>query len=188
MEDFKALLLSAFAPYGELTLTQLALLERHYQLLLRWNERMNLTRITAVREAVLHHYCESLYLARSLPPGKHMIVDVGSGAGFPGIPLAVYRPDCTVHLVEAHKRKAVFLTEAVFELRLENVRVLPVRAEDILEKYDWLVSRAVDPEAILHLKIAANVSMLANEVSLPGISGEALPWGRGGLFHVEQSV
>ena len=181
MEDFKALLLSAFSPYGELTPVQLALLEKHYQLVLRWNDKMNLTRITGVREAVLHHYCESLYLAGSLPSRKLKVVDIGSGAGFPGIPLAVYRPDCTVDLVEANKRKAVFLGEAVRELDLAGVRVLPVRAEDIFDRYDWLVSRAVDPEEVLKLKIAPNVSIL-------GSTGDPLPWGRGSLFHVEREV
>ncbi len=86
MEDFKSLLELEFSPYGTLTADQLTLLERHYQLLLRWNQKMNLTRITSVHDAVRYHYCESLYLAQTLPEGALRIVDIGSGAGFPGIP------------------------------------------------------------------------------------------------------
>ena len=85
MEDFKSLLASEFSPYGALSSQQLTLLEEHYQLLLRWNRKINLTRITILQEAVLYHYCESLYLATRLPEGPLRVVDIGSGGGFPGI-------------------------------------------------------------------------------------------------------
>src|ERR1700676_5481105 len=122
MKDFKSLLELEFSPYGTLTDDQLILLEQHYQLLLRWNQKMNLTRITTLADAVRYHYCESLYLAQSLPQSALRIVDIGSGAGFPGIPVAIYRPDCEVHLVESHQRKAVFLGEAT--RGLPNTRAL----------------------------------------------------------------
>src|ERR1019366_8194203 len=147
MEDFKSLLQLGFSPHGTLTDDQLILLERHYQLLLRWNQKINLTRITSVSEALRYHYCESLYLAESLPQGALRIVDIGSGAGFPGIPVAIYRADCEVHLVESHLRKAVFLSEAT--RNLPNTRVLAVRSEDITETYDWMISRAVRPDDVL---------------------------------------
>jgi len=178
MEEFKSLLELEFSPYGNLTGDQLTLLERHYQLLLRWNQKMNLTRITSLGDAVRYHYCESLYLAQSLPEGVLRIVDIGSGAGFPGIPVAIYRPDCEVHLVESHQRKAVFLSEAT--RNLPNTRVLAVRSEDITESYDWMISRAVRPEDVLKLNLAPNVSVLGTE-------GETLPWGDArALFHVER--
>ena len=178
MEDFKSLLELEFSPYGTLTSDQLILLEQHYQLLLRWNQKMNLTRITSLGDAVRYHYCESLYLAHSLPEAPLRIVDIGSGAGFPGIPVAIYRPDCEVHLVESHRRKAVFLSEATRSF--PNTRVLSIRAEDITESYDWLISRAVRPEDVLKLKLAPNVAVL-------GIEGEKLPWGESrALFHVKQ--
>ena len=180
MEDFKVFLAAEFAPFGTLSEHQLALLERHYKLLLRWNQKINLTRITNLREAIRYHYCESLYLARSLPPQPLRIVDIGSGAGFPGIPVAVYRPDCSVDLVESHQRKAVFLTEATRQLGLGKVRILVQRAEDVAESYDWMISRAVKPDDILRLGLAPNVSVL-------GTAGEKLPWGVGrALFHVER--
>ena len=180
MEDFKVLLRAEFAPYGLLSDEQLSLLERHYQLLLRWNRKINLTRITNIDDAVKYHYCESLYLARTLPFRPLRIVDVGSGAGFPGIPVAVYRPDCAVDLAEAHQRKAVFLSEVVRELGLSNARVIPARAEGVSEHYDWMISRAVSPDKIMQLPLAKDVSVLCN-------MGERLPWGRDRyLFHVER--
>jgi 16S rRNA (guanine527-N7)-methyltransferase len=177
MEDFKSLLKLEFSPYGTPTGDQLTLLEQHYQLLLRWNQKMNLTRITSVGDAVRYHYCESLYLARSLPEGALRIVDIGSGAGFPGVPVAIYRPDCEVHLVESHQRKAVFLSEATRDL--PNTRVLAVRSEDVTETYDWMISRAVRPDDVLELHLAPNVAVLGTE-------GEKLPWGESrALFHVK---
>jgi 16S rRNA (guanine527-N7)-methyltransferase len=177
MEDFKSLLGLEFSPYGALTGNQLNLLEQHYQLLLRWNQKMNLTRITSVIDAVRYHYCESLYLARSLPEAALRIVDIGSGAGFPGIPVAIYRPDCVVHLVESHQRKAVFLSEAT--RNLPNARVLAVRSEDLTETYDWMISRAVRPDEVLKLNLAPNIAVLGTE-------GAKLPWGESrAVFHVK---
>ena len=168
MEDFKSLLSLEFSPYGVLSPQQLTLLEEHYHLLLRWNQKINLTRITSLPEAVRYHYCESLYLASRLPGGELRIIDIGSGAGFPGIPVAIYRPECSVDLVESHQRKAVFLREAARELT--NVRVLAQRAEAVTDSYDWTISRAVRPEAVLKLNLAPHVAVL-------GAEGESLPWG-----------
>jgi 16S rRNA (guanine527-N7)-methyltransferase len=168
MEDFKSLLTLEFAPYGALDSQQLTLLEEHYCLLLRWNQKINLTRVTSLQDAVRYHYCESLYLATRLPEGTLRIVDIGSGAGFPGIPVAIYRPECTVDLVESHQRKAVFLREAA--RKLANVRVLAQRAEAVAGSYDWTISRAVRPEDVLKLNLSPHVAVL-------GVEGENLPWG-----------
>jgi 16S rRNA (guanine527-N7)-methyltransferase len=174
MEGFKSLLELEFYPYGVLSPQQLELLDEHYHLLLRWNPKINLTRITSLQDAVRYHYCESLYLATHLPKGPLRIVDIGSGAGFPGIPVAIYRPECTVDLVESHQRKAVFLREAARSLT--NVQVLAQRAEEVTDSYDWTISRAVRPEDVLKLKLAPHVAIL-------GAEGESLPWGeRRALF------
>jgi len=126
----------------ELTDEQVAALERHYELLCKWNKVLNLTRVEKLEEAVERHYCESLFLAANIPdsPGLR-VADVGSGPGFPGFPLAVARPQCSVTLIESHQRKAVFLREA--SRSLPSVRVLSARAEEISESFDWIVSRAV---------------------------------------------
>lgn len=153
------------------TSQQKAILEAHFELLLRWNKKLNLTRITDPKEAWERHYMESIRLARQLPPGPLKIADVGSGAGFPGIPIAVVRPECQVTLIESHKRKAVFLREAT--RHMPNVRVLAMRAEDVKEKFDWVVSRAVRAGEVLKLKLAPHIALM-------GSHGEAK------VFHVEQ--
>jgi 16S rRNA (guanine527-N7)-methyltransferase len=119
----------------------LAALEAHYELMLRWNKVLNLTRVERVEDAVDRHYVESLFVASHLPEGAWRIADIGSGAGFPGIPVAVSRPDCQVTLIESHQRKAVFLREAT--RKLANVKVVASRAEQVKERFDWVISRAV---------------------------------------------
>jgi len=168
MEAFKSLLELEFSPFGTLTPQEVTLLEEHYSLLLRWNQKINLTRITGLQDVVRYHYCESLYLATRLPSGPLRIVDIGSGAGFPGIPVAIFRPECTVDLVESHARKAVFLREAT--RNLTNVRVLPQRAESVTDLYDWTISRAVTPRDVLELNLAPHAAVL-------GVEGDSLPWG-----------
>jgi 16S rRNA (guanine527-N7)-methyltransferase len=186
IEMFRELLAAEFNPYGMLSETQLDQLAAHYTALTRWNERLNLTRIRELSDSVKFHYCESLFLARSLPSGPHRIVDVGSGGGFPGIPVAIFRPDCEVTLVESHQRKAVFLREAGREL--SNVRVIPRRAEDVHEHYDWLISRAVAPADVLLLRISDHIALLIGDedaVKIPGAS-TPIPWGNNRvLFHVK---
>jgi len=180
MADFKTLLAAEFAPFGSLADSQLQLLRLHFELLLRWNRRINVTRITSLLEAVRFHYCESLYLAQSLPKQPLSVVDIGSGAGLPGIPVAVMRPESSIDLVESHQRKAVFLIEVVRKLELPNVRVLAKRAENIVGAYDWMISRAVPAEDILKLNLAANAAVL-------GSVGDKLPWGEArALLRVER--
>lgn len=123
---------------------QISLLQGHYELLLKWNKTLNLTRITDVRDAVERHYLESLFLGAQLPDRALRIADIGSGGGFPGFPVAVLRPDCNVTLIESHQRKAVFLREASRDVG--NVRVLAVRVEEVHEEFDWAISRAVSYE------------------------------------------
>jgi 16S rRNA (guanine(527)-N(7))-methyltransferase RsmG len=185
---FRELLAREFAPFGSLTAQQLDLLEAHHNLLGQWNVRLNLTRIDSLEETVRLHYCESLFVGIKLPVGPLRIVDVGSGAGFPGIPIAILRPDCFVSLVESHKRKAVFLSEA--SRNLSNVSVVTDRAENLKHEYDWLVSRAVSPDDLLKLKLANNLALLVGNEKLPGFNRrEAVPWGasRYLMFHVERS-
>jgi 16S rRNA (guanine(527)-N(7))-methyltransferase RsmG len=186
---FKKLLATEFAPYCTLSEVQLDQLENHYSSLLRWNERLNLTRILGLTESVQFHYCESLFLARSLPQGSHRIVDVGSGGGFPGIPTAILRPECEITLVESHQRKSVFLREACRELK--NVRVVSKRAEDVDDVFDWLISRAVAPAQVLRLNLADSFAILIGEEDAFKLSGESerIPWGsRRVLFHVEHDI
>jgi 16S rRNA (guanine527-N7)-methyltransferase len=126
---------------GGVSESEAAALEAHYELLCRWNKVVNLTAIGTLEEAVARHYCEALFLAQRLPDDSASVADIGSGAGFPGFPVAVVRPGCTVTLIEADQRKAVFLREAA--RGRSNVRVLALRAEAVKERFDWVISRAV---------------------------------------------
>jgi 16S rRNA (guanine(527)-N(7))-methyltransferase RsmG len=190
---FKHLLASEFGPHKVLSEPQLAQLESHYLSLTRWNERLNLTRIRELPDSVKFHYCESLFLGLSIPMDTKTIVDVGSGGGFPGIPVAILQPECLVTLVESHQRKAVFLREVSREL--PNVRVLSKRAEDVEGSFDWLISRAVAPAEVLRLRLAPRISLLISQEDAP-VSEESarnlsrterIPWGNHRvLFHVER--
>lgn len=138
---FSAILARSFSPLRQLSPNSLAELLRHYDLLVRWNRSLNLTSITGLEEAALRHYCESLFVGIQLPAASVSVLDVGSGAGFPGIPMAVLRPDCRFTLAESRQRKSVFLREAT--RHLSNVRIAACRAEEVQGAFDWVVSRAV---------------------------------------------
>ena len=133
----------------------------HYEILLRWNEKINLTSIPAGRETVIRHYCESLFFGAHLPVTSPMssVLDVGSGAGFPGVPIAILQPAWHITLLESNQRKAVFLREST--RGLPNISVLGRRAESVSKRFDWLVCRGVDPVDVLK-----NVPRLAPRVGL----------------------
>jgi 16S rRNA (guanine527-N7)-methyltransferase len=181
---FRELLRQKLTGVAVLTPEQLLALETHYKLLLHWNRVLNLTAIESASEAIERHYCEAVFLATRLPSGPLRIADIGSGAGFPGFPLAIVRQDCKVTLIESHRRKAVFLREA--SRAVSNIRVLTSRAEDVQERFDHAVSRAVSCRALLPaLKILAPAAdLLIGEEALSEDLGfewsEAirLPWGR----------
>jgi 16S rRNA (guanine(527)-N(7))-methyltransferase RsmG len=171
-----------FADFA-LTPEQETALEGHLELLMRWNRTVNLTAIRNREEAIERHYCEALFLGMRLPAGVLRIADVGSGAGFPGFPVAVLRPECSVTLIESHQRKAVFLREA--SRKIPNVRVVAKRAEEVQESFDWVISRAVsfDDLAVFLKNLAPNAGLLSGEEFPPDKLGfawdapVALPWG-----------
>jgi 16S rRNA (guanine527-N7)-methyltransferase len=116
--------------------------------LLFWNRRLSLTSATTVREIVLDHILDSLHLVPFIKAGCR-VADIGSGAGFPGIPLAIACQQCSVVLVESRRKKANFLREAARRATLPNVEVVEERAEELLrgspQPFDCIVSRAVGP-------------------------------------------
>lgn len=140
-DHFKTLLIRHIRGICELSAEQVAMLWCHYRTLSRWRTKLNLMSDRSPAAIVKKHYCESLFLAAHLPPVPLSIADVGSGAGFPGVPVAVLRSDCQIVLIEARSRKAVFLKEAC--RHLPNVTVAHCRAEDLDRQFDWLVARAV---------------------------------------------
>jgi 16S rRNA (guanine527-N7)-methyltransferase len=112
-------------------------------LILRWNARMNLTAVRNPSEIISRHFVESIACAQALPAGIATLLDFGSGAGFPGIPIALCRPEIRVTLAESQNKKAAFLQEVVRSLKL-NTRVFAGRAEDLSERFDCVALRAVD--------------------------------------------
>jgi len=183
MDELKALLMDCAAEMGvALTDSAAAQFLQYKDLLLEWNEKMNLTAITDPREVVLKHFVDSLTALKVLDVDKPLrVADVGTGAGFPGLPLAIAAPLWEVTLMDALQKRVKFLSAVTEVLGLVKVPCLHIRAEDAgqspehREQYDAVVSRAV-----------ARLSVLA-EYALPLIKV-------GGVFvalkgpHVEEEV
>jgi 16S rRNA (guanine527-N7)-methyltransferase len=183
---FSETLAREIKPWATLTVDQIGQLYQHFELLEHWNKRMNLTAIESGPEMVIRHYCEALFFGLHLPGDLHSIADMGSGAGFPGIPMAVLRENWGITLIESNQRKAVFLREA--SRTLGNVVVLSSRAEDLAEKFDCLVSRAVAAGDVLALipRLAPRIGLMVGEDDIPALQAAKhvawaepvrLPWG-----------
>jgi 16S rRNA (guanine527-N7)-methyltransferase len=123
--------------YGQLSL--------YLDLLLKWNARTNLTAIRDPEEIVRRHFGESLFAAHHLDPATTTLLDLGSGAGFPGLPIALLRPEIAVTLAESQNKKATFLREAARTLGL-SVEIWASRAETMPEsrQFHTVTLRAVD--------------------------------------------
>jgi len=130
-----------------------AALAAYYELLARWNRKINLTALTDPDDAIDRLLLEPLVAARFLPPGAAMLMDIGSGGGSPAIPLKLASPTIALTMVEAKARKSAFLREAVRHLGLKDTRVENARYEELLtrpelhEGHDVLTIRAVRVEA-----------------------------------------
>jgi 16S rRNA (guanine527-N7)-methyltransferase len=119
-------------------------LAAYLALLAKWNKTYNLTAIRDPRRMVTHHLLDSLAVVPHLPATPLRILDVGSGAGVPGIPIAIARPDAHVALIDSNHKKVAFLTQAAIELGLTNMESQAVRVEDYVPAapFDILISRA----------------------------------------------
>ena len=142
---------------------------KYMNLLIEWNEKMNLTAIIEPNEIILKHFIDSITILKDIKDGL-TIVDVGTGAGFPGIPLSIMNPTLKITLVDSLNKRLIFLQEVINELDLKNVELVHARAEEFgrnkkyREKFDVATSRAV-----------ANLSTLS-EYLLPlvKINGKAI--------------
>lgn len=151
------LLKSGAAELGiELTDTQLRQFDAFAQFLVETNEKFNLTRITEPEEIVTSHYLDSLTCLQALKIKKGAsVIDIGTGAGFPGIPIKIVRPDLRVTLADATFKKVKFISEAVERLGLTNTEPVQARAEEIgreaafREKYDIVFARALADMKVL---------------------------------------
>jgi 16S rRNA (guanine527-N7)-methyltransferase len=115
-----------------------------YALLIQWNKKINLTRVSEPEAAVIGHLLDSLPLAQAAPPDISLL-DIGSGAGAPGLIVAALRPDLRVTCAESAAKKAAFLAQAVHAMQLQNVRIENVRAEALAARFDLIAARAVAP-------------------------------------------
>src|ERR1700741_5504849 len=113
--------------------SQVEQIQQYTKILWTWNDKVNLTAIRDPLEILYRHFCESMFGAAVLPVEKCRLADVGSGGGFPGLPLKIIRPDLEVFLIESNVKKATFLAEVVRELVLTDTRVLVSRFEELGE-------------------------------------------------------
>ncbi len=180
--DRIAALLVPFLADQRLSPAQLDQLARYLDLLVRWNQRLNLTAVRNPESIVTRHFGESLFLARHalLPPARRgeltsgfQINDLGSGAGFPGIPLKLWAPAVSVTLIESHHKKATFLREVVRALGLVGLTVFAGRAEDFPARAALVTLRAVEhferalPLAARMVAPAGRLALLIGAAQLP---------------------
>ncbi|WP_263410978.1 16S rRNA (guanine(527)-N(7))-methyltransferase RsmG [Terriglobus tenax] len=195
-------LLALLQPYlpAPLTAEAAGRLSTYLDLLVKWNARTNLTAIRTPEEMVRRHFGESLFAGSIVPRGTTTLLDLGSGGGFPGIPVQILRPEIAVTLAESQGKKAAFLREAVRTLGLKTT-VWANRAEKLPEQFDVVAMRAVDkmeemisvaeelvrPGGTLMLltttgQVEALGHLTASATPLPGSQDGIVA-----LFHVEQS-
>jgi 16S rRNA (guanine527-N7)-methyltransferase len=137
--------------------TQLERISTYIDILIRWNSRINLTAVRTPEEIVTRHFGESLFAARHLfprsssvspvvkaPPVPCTVADVGTGPGFPGLPLKIWNPDLSLTLIESNHKKATFLREITRALTLTDVDIKTARAESIKTTFNVVTLRAVE--------------------------------------------
>ena len=129
---------------------QLMAFEQYQRALLEWNQRVNLTAIRTPEEIRVKHFLDSLTCLKAMnETSMRRVVDVGTGAGFPGLPLKIAHPEIQLTLVESVEKRASFCRHIVEALGLEDVEVITARAEDVgqmmtyRERFDWALARAV---------------------------------------------
>ena len=183
-------LLEPFLERRSLTASQLSHISMYIDILLRWNARINLTAIRDPEQIVTRHFGESLFAARYLFPAPSSaggmtevasspslpalkVADLGSGAGFPGLPIKLWAPQIALTLIESSQKKATFLREVVRSLTLTGVNIQNTRAESLPPRsYDLVTLRAVERfEAILPIadSLLADAGRLALLIGAPQV-------------------
>lgn len=134
----------------QLSESQILRISAYVDLLIHWNARINLTAIREPEKIVTRHFGESLFAARIMFPevssreNPPRIIDIGSGAGFPGLPIQIWNPLAEITLVEANHKKATFLREVIRALTLNGAEVFAGRAEELAARADVVTMRAVE--------------------------------------------
>ena len=164
----------------KLTDQQLAQFETYYRELHQWNQRVNLTAITEYSEVQVQHFLDSLSCCLAFPqglPANGKIIDIGAGAGFPGLPLKLVFPDFQLTLSDSVGKKTAFLRHLLQVLELPDVRVLTARAEQLgrapetRERFDLVLARGV----------AKLPALLEYTLPLCRIGGQVVAWKHGGI-------
>ncbi len=146
--DFRKILSTAAGEMGlALRDTHIAQFEAYREILLLWNSKMNLVSLQSEIDLPVRHFIDSLSLLPYLPPIPGTMLDIGSGAGFPSIPVKIVRGDLRITMLEASRKKSSFLKEVIRKLGLQGISVLNGRLEELLKSdhkpsFDLIVSRA----------------------------------------------
>lgn len=128
----------------EVTEEKLNKLEKFYELLIDWNNKINLTRIVEKEEVYLKHFYDSLTIVKEVDLNKvETLCDVGTGAGFPGIVLKIFYPHLKITLVDSLLKRVNYLNTIIKDLELNDIVAIHARGEDVKEKFDIVTSRAV---------------------------------------------
>ena len=144
---------------------------KYMNLLIEWNEKINLTAIIEPNEIILKHFIDSITILKDIKDGS-IVVDVGTGAGFPGIPLSIMNPTLKITLVDSLNKRLIFLQEVINELDLKNVELVHARAEEFgrnkkyREKFDVATSRAVANLATLSEYLLPLVKINGKAISM----------------------
>ena len=151
LDEFKSEVNKLGVPVTE---KEINLLEKYYNLLIEYNEKINLTAITEKKDVYLKHFYDSLTLVKAIDFAKiESMCDIGTGAGFPGIVIKIFYPNIKLTLVDALNKRINFLKEVVFELGFNDVNLVHARAEDYAkdnrEMFDLVTARAVAKLSIL---------------------------------------
>lgn len=156
--------------FPELSNEQLALFAQIEELYPHWNEKINVVSRKDIDELNIRHVLHSLAITKYVKfKAGTSIIDVGTGGGFPGIPLAIYYPDCQFHLIDSIGKKIKVVQTIADELGLKNVKAQQIRSEAVQSKYDFVVSRAVTafPQFIAltrHLVSDKNINSVGNGI------------------------
>lgn len=173
--DIKEYILSAVKDFKiKLSEEQLSQLETYFKLLVSWNEKMNLTAITEPKDVAIKHFADSLSVLNYVDiPNNASIIDVGTGAGFPGLVLKIARPDIKLTLLDSLNKRLVFLEDVIDNLGLDT-QLIHSRAEeggqniDLRECYDFAVSRAVAQLNVLCEYCLPYVRLSGNFIAFKG--------------------
>ncbi len=182
-----AVLLDPFLD-SPLPLSALDNISMYIDLLQEWNARINLTAIRTPEEIVTRHFGESFFLARHVfPPttghrAKATVIDIGSGAGFPALPLKIWAPAISLTLIESNHKKAAFLKEVSRKLTLTNVNVITQRAETVATQAEVVTLRAVErfesilPIALRLLAPNGSLALLIGQSQIASLNALPMKW------------